>query len=424
MSEFTSRGANDSLQPLEIAWSQFDRAADVIGMKSDMRACLKMPKRSLIVAVPTRMDDGSVKVFEGFRVQHNVARGPAKGGLRYHPDVTLNEVQALAFWMTWKCAVVNIPYGGGKGGVICNPKEMSRGELERMTRRFATEIAPIIGPNMDIPAPDVYTDGQTMAWIMDTYSALQGATTLGVVTGKPISVGGSLGRNEATARGCVYTIREAAEVLNMELSGARVAIQGYGNAGSIAHTLIAEIGAKVVAVSDSSGGIFNGDGLDADPLQRYKRETGSVIGYPNCEEMGSADVLTVPCDILIPAALEKAIDHNNAPDIQARLIAEAANGPTTPRAEEILREKNVMIIPDILANAGGVTVSYFEWVQGLQSFFWDEDKVNQNLERIMTRSFHEVHNIAVECGTDMRTAAYISAFNRVVEATELRGHFP
>ncbi|MBR58279.1 MAG: glutamate dehydrogenase [Myxococcales bacterium] len=424
MSDFSAGDAGASLQPLDIAWAQFDRAADVIGLSDDMRAVLKKPKRTLAVSVPTRMDDGSITVFDGFRVQHNLARGPAKGGLRFHPGVTLNEVQALAFWMTWKCAVVNIPYGGGKGGVICNPKSMSQGELERMTRRFATELAPIIGPDKDIPAPDVYTNSQTMAWFMDTYSTLQGATTMGVVTGKPISAGGSLGRNEATARGCVFTIREAAKIKGIDLNTATVSIQGYGNAGSIAHTLIAEMGAKVVAVSDSRGGIYSPDGLHAEALQNFKRETGSVVGFPNTEAMGSADVLTVPCDILIPAALEKSIDERNAPNVQARIIAEAANGPTTPRADANFRERNIMVIPDILANAGGVTVSYFEWVQNLQSFYWDEDTVNQNLERIMTTSFNEVYETSQRYEIDMRTAAYVRAIERVVESTELRGMFP
>ncbi len=424
MSDFSSGDAASSLQPLDIAWAQFDRAANVIGLSDDMRAVLKKPKRSLLVSVPTRMDDGTISVFDGYRVQHSVVRGPAKGGLRYHPDVTLNEVTALAFWMTWKCAVVDIPYGGGKGGVVCNPKEMSQGELERMTRRFATEIAPIIGPDRDIPAPDVYTNAQTMAWFMDTYSALRGVTTLGVVTGKPVAVGGSLGRNEATARGCVYTIREASKIQGIDLSTATVSIQGYGNAGSIAHTLISELGAKVVAVSDSKGGIYSPDGLHAEALQNFKHETGSVVGFPNTEAMGSADVLTVPCDVLIPAALEKALHERNAANVQARIIAEAANGPTTPKADANFRERNIMVIPDILANAGGVTVSYFEWVQDLQSFFWDEDTVNQNLERIMTKAFHEVYETSQRYEIDMRTAAYVRAIERVVEATELRGIFP
>ena len=415
----------EDLNPFHIAESQFQNAANYLKLEPWLREILVRPKRQLIVSIPTRMDDGSYRVFEGYRVQHNIARGPAKGGIRYHPGVTLDEVKALASWMTWKCATVGIPYGGGKGGVICNPKEMSQGELERMTRRFTAEISIIIGPEEDIPAPDVYTNAQTMAWIMDTYSMTRNTTALGVVTGKPLSIGGSLGRNEATARGCTYVIREACKEKKISLKGAKVVVQGFGNAGAIAAKLLHEMGAKIIAVSDSRGGIINTkEGIDPDKAMERKTKKGTLVGLQNTTKISNEDLLTTPCDILVPAALENQITMANAERIQAKIVAEAANGPTTPGADKILYEKGIMVLPDILANAGGVTVSYFEWVQGLQSFFWTEEEVNQRLERIMVKAFSEVLQRAKEFKVNMRTAAYILAVGKVAEATRMRGIYP
>ena len=343
----------ENLNPFHIASQQFDRAADILNLNSAIREVLRTPKRQLIVSIPTRMDDGQVKVFEGYRVQHNIARGPAKGGIRYHPDVTLDEVKALAAWMTWKTATVNVPYGGGKGGVICNPKKMSQKELENMTRRYAAELSIIIGPDRDIPAPDVYTNAQTMAWIMDTYSMIQGHSTLAVVTGKPIELGGSRGRNEATARGCLFTIREACKTKGINLSGATAVVQGYGNAGYISANLLAEDGAKIIAVSDSRAGILNTKGLDPKKVLAHKQETGSVAGFPGADQITNEELLQLKCDVLVPAALENQITMANAASVNAKIVAEAANGPTTPGADEILQDKGVFIIPDILANAGG-----------------------------------------------------------------------
>src|ERR1700677_724452 len=362
----------EDLNPYRISQIQFNIAAEYLKLGQGLRQILRAPKRVLEVSVPTKMDNGQIKVFTGFRVQHNVARGPAKGGIRYHSGVTLDEVKALAMWMTWKTATVNIPYGGGKGGVICDPKRMSKAELERMTRRYTSEILPVIGPEQDIPAPDVYTDAQTMAWIMDTYSMTKGYSSLGVVTGKPVSIGGSEGRAEATARGCVVVVEEACKVKKMSLRGASVAIQGFGNAGSNAARLFAEKKARVVAISDSRGGVFNSRGIDPLKAMRYKERSGTVVGMPGTSRISNDDLLTMKCDILVPAALENSITLNNADQIKAKIVAEAANGPTTPHADEVLARKGVMLIPDILANAGGVTVSYFEWVQDLQSFFWSE----------------------------------------------------
>ena len=414
----------EDLNPHRIAQIQFDIAAEYLKLDQSMRQILRTPRRVMEVAVPTKMDNGQVKVFTGFRVQHNTARGPAKGGLRYHPNVTLDEVKALATWMTWKTATVNIPYGGAKGGVICDPKRMSKGELERMTRRFASEILPIIGPEQDIPAPDVYTDSQTMAWIMDTYSMTKGYSTLGVVTGKPVSLGGSEGRNEATARGCLVACEEACKVKRINLRGAAVAIQGFGNAGSIAAKLFAEKKARVVAISDSRGGVFNSRGIAPLKAMRYKERAGTVVGMPGTSRISNDDLLTLKCDILIPAALENAITLNNADQIKAKIVAEAANGPTTPHADEVLARKGIMLLPDILANAGGVTVSYFEWAQDLQGFFWSEAEVNVKLETIMRRAFHEVHEMMRKHRTHMRTGAYVLAVGRVAEATLVRGLFP
>ncbi|HZM71092.1 MAG TPA: Glu/Leu/Phe/Val dehydrogenase, partial [Candidatus Cryosericum sp.] len=397
------------LNPFEIAAAQFDTAAEHLKLEPWLRAVLKAPKRQLIVSIPTKMDDGSIHVFEGYRVQHSMARGPAKGGIRYHPNVTLDEVKALASWMTWKCAVVNIPYGGGKGGVVCDPKKMSIRELENMTRRYAFEISIIIGPERDIPAPDVYTNAQTMAWIMDTYSMTAGETVLGVVTGKPLPVGGSQGRNEATARGCQYVIREACKERSISLKGAKVAVQGFGNAGSIAARLLSEDGAFIIAVSDSGGGLYNSKGLNMSQVLAHKAKTGALKGFAEADRISNEKLLELECDVLVPAALENQITQENASRIRAQIVAEAANGPTTPGADTILHKNGIFLIPDILANAGGVTVSYFEWVQSLQSFFWEETQVNQHLEKIMTRSFQEVLAIAKKYNVHMRTAAYILA---------------
>jgi len=417
--------AVEDLNPFHIAQSQFDTAAQYLKLKPWLREILIRPKRQLIVSIPTRMDNGGYKVFEGYRVQHSIARGPAKGGIRYHPTVTLDEVKALACWMTWKCATVGIPFGGAKGGVVCDPKEMSLGELERMTRRYTSEISFIIGPEQDIPAPDVYTDAQTMAWIMDTYSMNAGTTALGVVTGKPLSVGGSLGRHEATARGCSYIIREACKEMRIGLRGATVAVQGYGNAGSIAARLLHAMGARIVAISDSRGGILNTkEGIVPERAEERKRKRGTVVGLPDTAKISNDELLTLPCDILVPAALENQITMHNVHAIRAKIVAEAANGPTTPAADKVLFKNGIKVLPDILANAGGVTVSYFEWVQGLQSFFWTEDEVNKKLEAIMVRAYGEVQKRAREFSVDMRTAAYILAVGRVAETTMTRGIYP
>jgi glutamate dehydrogenase (NAD(P)+) len=407
-----------------VAQAQFDAAAEQLDLDPGLRRVLRVPKRELTVNFPVTMDDGRVEVFTGYRVQHNLSRGPAKGGIRYHQDVTLDEVRALAMWMTWKCAVVNIPYGGGKGGVIVDPKQLSLREVEGLTRRFTTELSPIIGPDRDIPAPDVNTNAQTMAWMMDTYSMHQGYTIPGVVTGKPIAVGGSLGRNEATARGALFTLQRASRALNLPLKGATVVIQGYGNAGSIAATLLAEEGATIVAVSDSTGGIHNPTGLDPAKVGAWKREHGSVVGFPGADEISNTEILELPCDILVPAALENQITHANAHRIKAKVVAEAANGPTTPEADEILTDHGVFMIPDILCNAGGVTVSYFEWVQDMQSFFWTEERINESLKGIMDHAFQAVYQMSTTREVDMRTAAYMVAVARVAEATTLRGLYP
>jgi glutamate dehydrogenase (NAD(P)+) len=390
-----------------------------------MRLVLREPRREFTVHFPVHMDDGTVQVFTGYRVQHNLGRGPAKGGIRYHQDVTLDEVKALAMWMTWKCAIVGIPYGGGKGGVIVDPKQLSQKELEGLTRRFFTELEVLVGPEKDIPAPDVNTNAQIMAWMMDTYSMHAGYTVPGVVTGKPISLGGSEGRNEATARGTVFCIIEAARHLGIELSKARVSVQGFGNAGSIAARLITDEGATVIAVSDSTGGIHDPKGLDIPKVIAWKQEHGTVQGFPGAKDISNAEILEVDCDILIPAALENQITARNAGNIKARLIAEAANGPTTPEADEILfKSWKTFMIPDILCNAGGVTVSYFEWVQDLNRDHWSEEVVNAKLKEIMVKAFQEVLAMARREQCDMRTAAYLLAVRRVADAMEMRGLYP
>jgi glutamate dehydrogenase (NAD(P)+) len=413
-----------TINPWAVAQQQFDLAAEHLNLDPGLRRVLREPRRALTVTFPVKMDDGMVRVFTGYRVQHNLGRGPAKGGIRYHQDVSIDEVKALAMWMTWKCAVVGIPFGGGKGGVIVDPKKLSLKELEALTRRFTTEISVLIGPERDIPAPDVNTTPQIMAWMMDTYSMHAGYTVPGVVTGKPISLGGSEGRNEATARGAVYTVVDAAAHLGMDLTKATVAVQGFGNAGSIAARLIRDEGATVIAVSDTGGGILNRAGLNVDRVISWKKEHGTVAGFPGSEAISNAQLLEVECDILIPAALENQISAANAGRVKAKIVAEAANGPTTPEADAILHDMGVFIIPDILCNAGGVTVSYFEWVQDLNRDHWSEAIVNAKLKEIMDRSFGEVLAIAIREGVNMRTAAYLLAVQRVADTTGLRGLYP
>jgi glutamate dehydrogenase (NAD(P)+) len=420
----TREALQEELNPFQIAKQQFNRAADYLDLDDSTRNVLSAAKRQLIVSIPVKMDGGDVQVFEGYRVQHNIARGPAKGGIRYHPNVTLDEVKALASWMTWKCATVGIPYGGGKGGVICDPKSLSKNELERLTRRYAFEIAPIIGPDRDIPAPDVYTDEQTMAWIMDTISMVRGHTELGVVTGKPISLGGSQGRAEATARGCLYALREACRVKGINLNGARVAVHGFGNAGANIARLVAGDGARVVAACDSKAGVFSDSGIDIQAALRHKAETRSLAGLAGTKSISPEDIIGVDCDILLPSALENAITLANVGRVKAKIIAELANGPTTPGSDRVLADEGVFLIPDILANAGGVTVSYYEWVQDQYSFFWTEHQINETLEQTMRTAFKSVYETAQRYATDMRTGAYILAVDRVAEATKVRGIFP
>ena len=407
-----------------MAVEQFRNAADQLGIDEGARRILSQPKRELTVHFPVKMDSGEIEVFTGHRVQHNMARGPGKGGIRYHPDVTLDEVKALAMWMTWKCAVTGIPYGGAKGGVTCQPKEMSDGELERMTRRYATEISIIIGQDRDIPAPDVNTDGRIMAWIMDTLSMHGGFTIPGVVTGKPLSIGGSLGRVDATGRGVMITAKEAASRIGLPLEGARVVVQGYGNAGYTAARLLVEQGCTLIAANDSTSSAYSDAGLDPDALKRYKNANRSFAGYKGVDTVTTQELLELPCDILIPAALEGQITGDNAARIKARVIVEAANGPTTPAADSILFENGVTVVPDILANAGGVVVSYFEWVQDMQQYFWDLAEINDKMESIMIRSFGEVIDIAEKEKVAMRDAAMHLAVTRVVEAINVRGVYP
>ncbi|MBM2826147.1 MAG: Glutamate dehydrogenase/leucine dehydrogenase [Dehalococcoidia bacterium] len=410
--------------PYHMAVAQLRWVAEHLGLDDGILAILSAPKRELVVNFPVRMDDGNVKVFTGYRVQHSLARGPSKGGIRYHPNVDLDEIRALSMWMTWKCAIMNIPYGGAKGGVTCDPKTMSLGELERLTRRYATEISIIIGPERDIPAPDVNTDSRTMAWIMDTYSMSVGYSVPGVVTGKPINIGGTQGRAEATGRGCMIVAREAAKWLGMPFSGATVAVQGMGNVGGVAAQCMVKEGCKIIAMSDSQGGVHSAQGLDPDDVLQYKRLNGNLNGYPKGRAISNADLLELPCDILLPAALENQISAQNAPRIQTRILVEGANGPTTLEGDRILREKGVFIMPDILANAGGVLVSYFEWVQDLQSFFWEETEINRRLEEAMVRSFRDVMGIAKDQGVDNRNAALILGVRRVVDAINARGLYP
>jgi len=409
---------------LENAMKQIDMAADILKLDGGIRDILKTPKRAIIVSVPVKMDDGSVKTFTGYRVQHNDARGPYKGGIRYHPNVTLDEVKALAAWMTWKCAVLDIPYGGAKGGITCNPKEMSLGEKERLTRRYTTMIYDLIGPHRDVPAPDVYTDPQTMAWIMDTYSQITGYSVPEVVTGKPVSIGGSEGRNIATAKGTSICAREAAKKLKNGPKGMTVAVQGYGNAGSYAAQFMHEMGAKIVAISDSRGGIYSSRGIDPVEALKFKQGNGSVVGFPSTETITNEELLELECDILIPAALESQITSKNASRVKASIIAEAANGPTTPDADKILEKNGILVIPDILANAGGVVVSYLEWVQNLNRERWSEHDVLTKLETRMVGAFNEVYSRSIKENISMRTAALVLGVGRVADAIQTLGLWP
>ena len=414
----------EDLNPFRIAQIQFDMAAEFLKLDPGLRQILRTPKRVLEVTVPTKMDNGQVKVLSGYRVQHNVARGPGIGGTRFHPNVTVDEIKALATWMTWKTAIVGLPLGGAMGGVVCDPKRMSKSELERMTRRYASEILPLIGPDRDIPAPDVYTDAQTMAWIMDTYAMTVGRATHGVVTGKPQSIGGSVGSNDAAARGLVAIVEEACKLKKMSLRGASVAVQGFGNSGAAVARIFAEKKAKIVAISDTRGGVTNSRGIDPIKAIRYKERSGTVVGMPGASRISNDDLLTMKCDILIPAALENMITMQNAEAVKARIVAEAANGPTTPHADEILARRGITVLPDILTNAGGVTVSYFEWVQNQEGLLWDSDEVNVRLQKIMVRAFHDMIEMMRKYHVPPRAGAMALAVGRVSEATLVRGLFP
>jgi glutamate dehydrogenase (NAD(P)+) len=416
--------AGESANPFENAKSQLALVCSYLGLDPGLQEVLKHPQRELTVNFPVKLDDGSTRIFTGYRVQHNVSRGPSKGGIRYSPQTDLDEVRALAMWMTWKCAIVNIPFGGAKGGVLCDPKSLSPAELERLTRRYTTEISILIGPETDIPAPDMNTNPQVMAWIMDTYSMHSGHTVPAVVTGKPIAVGGSEGRVDATGRGIVIVAREAARHLEMPLHGAKVAIQGFGNVGSVAARIFHEQGAKVVAVSDAYGAIYNEDGLDIPSLMNCAHRDGSLSSFKGGSRLTGAELLELPVDILVPAATENQITSANAHRIQARAIIEGANGPTTPAADRILRERGVFLVPDVLANAGGVIVSYFEWVQDLQSFFWHEAEVNTRMEQMLVRAYDAVAQVADRDNIDMRLAAYVIGVKRVADASLARGIYP
>ena len=406
------------------AVAQLDGVASRLGLDDDIHQRLRLPRRALVVSIPVRMDSGKTEVFTGYRVHHSTVLGPTKGGIRYAPDVDLGEVSALAMLMSWKCALMGLPYGGAKGGVRCNPRAMSMREKEGLTRRYTAEIILLIGPDLDIPAPDLGTDEQTMAWMMDTYSMTQGKSVPGVVTGKPLIVGGSAGRREATGRGIVYAIYQAARHLGYEIRGRKVAVQGFGNVGSVAARLLWREGCVIVAVSDIKGGIHNPEGLDIRQLETHIAETGSVVGFPGTEPMTNEELLTVPCDILVPAAVGGQLHPGNADRIKASLIAEGANGPTTPEADVILRDRGVTVIPDILANAGGVVVSYFEWVQGLQYYFWRESEITARLQEVMTRAFNRVWALGAKEGTDLRTAALMEGIKRVAEGYKVRGLYP
>ena len=411
--------------PYATAQHQFDQAASILGLDEGLRQVLREVRRELTVNFPVRMDDGSIRIFTGYRVQHNLTRGPAKGGIRYHPQVSLDEVKALAMWMSWKCAVTNLPYGGSKGGVICDPSQLSLQELENLTRRFASEISILIGPESDIPAPDVNTNEQTMAWIMDTISMEKGYSVPATVTGKPLSIGGSQGRPEATGRGVMVVTLEACRRQGIDPTQSTVAIQGFGNVGSVSAELLHAQGFKVVAVSDVFGGIHNPEGLDVPALREHVRVNGKVEGFGGATEaISNAGLLELPVTILIPAALENQLTISNAAQVKARVVVEAANGPTTPEADDVFHQRGVTLVPDILANAGGVTVSYFEWVQDLQSFFWEESEINSRLTRIMQRAYEQVDDLAKEHQTTLRMGAYCLAVKRVADATSVRGIYP
>ena len=409
------------LNPWLAAEARFDEAANRLNLDDGMRKVLSSPSRELTVHIPVQLDDGRLEVFTGYRVQHSIARGPAKGGIRYAPDVTLDEVRALAAWMTWKCAVVNIPFGGAKGGVICDPRVLSDGELERITRRYTAEIIDFIGPEVDVPAPDMNTNEQTMAWIMDTYSMHKRATTTAVVTGKPLNIGGSLGRPEATGRGCMFVTLQALKRFGLDPSTASVVIQGFGNVGGMAARLMARQGFKIVSIIEWDGAVYNKNGLDIEKLMLHRKETGSIVDFAEGENIDRNEAMFLPCDVLVPAAKENVITSQNAHRIRAKILCEGANGPTTAAADQILAEKKVFVMPDILANAGGVTVSYFEWVQDRQGFFWNENLVNERLEEIMNNSFAAVVNYAEKHETNNRTAAYMVALDRVAYAIKIRG---
>jgi len=410
--------------PWEMARSQLRQTAGLLGMENSMLNVLLECKKCVSVSVPTRMDDGSVRVFEGFRCTHNVARGPSKGGIRYHHEVTLEETKALAMWMTWKCALMGLPFGGAKGGVVVNPKELSVTELERMTRRYTTEIINFIGPEADIPAPDVGTSPREMAWIFDTYSMNKGYSVLGVVTGKPLEVGGSVGRVEATARGAAFCVREALRKQDTSIEGRKLAVQGFGNVGSNLALILSDQGATVVALSDSGGGVYSADGIDVQAALAHKRETGALEGLAGTDAVTNEELLVVDCDVLAPCALEQVITDENADQVKAGIVCEGANGPVTPEADRILDDRGVLVLPDVLANAGGVVVSYFEWVQGLQEYFWKESEVNAKLNDIITRAFAETWRAHEERTLPMRHAAYALAVGRVAEATTTRGLYP
>lgn len=417
----TYQSTDIQLSALENAMRQFDEAAAKMNIEPAMLDILKQPRRAVIVKLPILMDSGKFRVFTGYRVQHSITRGPAKGGIRYHPNVTLDEVSALAAWMTWKCAIVNIPFGGAKGGIACDPTTMSRNELERLTRRYTADLIDIIGPDIDVPAPDVNTDAQIMAWMMDTYSMHARHTVTSIVTGKPIEVGGSHGRREATGRGVLFTIREACKHKNINLRGARCVVQGFGNVGSVTADLLYKDGAKLVGVCDVYGGLQNPNGIDIPDLINYVKKNKKVVGYPNAKPITSDDILKLECDVLVPAALENVITERNARDIKAVIVAEGANGPTTPDADKILESRGIFLIPDILCNSGGVTVSYFEWVQDRMGYFWSEDEVNGRLENIMVRAFSDVLQMSITNKSNMRIAAFMLAIRRVLDVMMLRG---
>ncbi len=412
------------LNPFGVAQAQLRRVAETFAIDESLVRVLERCKKSVVVSVPTRMDDGSIHVFDGYRVQHSMARGPSKGGIRYHPDVTLDEVRALAMWMTWKCALTGIPFGGAKGGIACEPKAMSPGELERMTRRYASEIVREIGPQIDIPAPDVNTNGETMSWIFDTYSMNKGYPVLSVVTGKPLTIGGSLGREEATARGALFTIREALRKLDRRFEDLTCVVQGFGNVGSFLAIFLHEQGSKVIGISDSTVALHNPRGIDVPAARAWKDEHKTLRGLTGADEIDPGELLELECDLLAPCALEQVIDADNADRINASIICEGANGPITPDADAILEDADVLILPDILANAGGVVVSYFEWVQGLQEYFWKEHEVNERLDEIITRAFDETWQVSQTRNLPMRVAAYGLAVQRVAQATTTRGIYP